>query len=122
METVDILGVEYDFVRNADPVEYPIMDIRDAMGYAEVNGKRIIIGELIPEVGGAEDISEAVDETMRHEIIHGFVYESGLYFPSVEEEERIVTWIARMFPRLLRSFRQIGCSGDERKKQNVQKE
>lgn len=116
MEKVDILGIPYEIIRDADTAEYPILDIRNAIGYAEVEEKKIIIGDIVPEPGSTQDVSTAVEETMRHEIVHGYTHETGLYFSSDEEEERIVTWIARMFPRLLKSFRETGCSGEEGKK------
>jgi hypothetical protein len=44
---------------------------------------------------------------MRHELIHAFLFESGLDCCSWADKEEIVDWIAIQFPKLQNVFEQI---------------
>ena len=53
-------------------------------------------------------------KVMRHEIIHAFLFESGLHenFEHAREyghEETMVDWIAVQFPKMQKVFEQAGC-------------
>lgn len=53
-------------------------------------------------------------KVLRHEVIHGFLYESGLWNNSGNVEawgrsEEITDWIAIQFPKMLKAFQEVGC-------------
>lgn len=61
----------------------------------------------VNEVGDFEGL---VKKQTRHEIIHAFLYESGLSFNSdwaVNEE--LVDWIAIQFPKIVEVYEKLGC-------------
>lgn len=61
----------------------------------------------VNEVGNFEAL---VKKQTRHEIIHAFLYESGLSFNSdwaVNEE--LVDWIAIQFPKIAEVYEKLGC-------------
>lgn len=50
---------------------------------------------------------------MRHEIIHAFLFESGLSenftHPEYGHDETYVDWIASQFPKMCEVFKEVGC-------------
>lgn len=51
---------------------------------------------------------------MRHEIIHAFLYESGLaenfeHANEFGQDETMVDWIAMQFPKILEVYKEAGC-------------
>ena len=51
---------------------------------------------------------------LRHELIHAFLYESGLSFNSAATgawaaEEEVVDWIAIQFPKIYEAFAELEC-------------
>ena len=54
-----------------------------------------------------ENFQEAVPKIIRHEIIHAYLYESGL--DSYAEDETIVDWIAAQFPKMAGTFGEVGA-------------
>ena len=55
--------------------------------------------------------------TLRHEILHAFLHESGLWGCSLEStswamNEEMVDWVAIQFPKILKVYRQLGCENE----------
>lgn len=77
-------------------------------GLADLSTKEIRIRmDNTNEVG---DFEALVKKQTRHEIIHAFLYESGLSFNSdwaVNEE--LVDWIAIQFPKIAEVYEKLGC-------------
>ena len=49
-------------------------------------------------------------KVMRHEVIHAFLYESGLAENSKwAMDEEMVDWIAHQFPKILKTFQTLNC-------------
>jgi hypothetical protein len=54
-------------------------------------------------------------EVIRHELVHAFLFESGLGCDSVwhvagqEHPEQTVDWIALQFPKILKAFQTVGA-------------
>ena len=54
-------------------------------------------------------------KTLRHELIHAFLAESGLSanasccYTSWAENEEMVDWLAIQFPKILKAFKEAGC-------------
>lgn len=98
---VDILGTPYDFV--VDDSNY--LESHNADGVMFFYQKNIRI-RAFDELLGPDDPPEAkearVKEVVRHEIIHAFFHESGLY--QYGDDEQLVTWLAIQFPKMLAAF------------------
>jgi hypothetical protein len=84
-------------------------------GYCDNSSKTIVILNLksTPEWKDEpkEVIKQQESETIRHELIHAFLNESGLRYNSFAPEtawaknEEMVDWIAIQFPKLMKAFR-----------------
>lgn len=114
---VNILGTEYTIekvkISECD-------DLRDNKfcGICKYLEKKIYIGDASEEeyFGKLSDESQnkSMNETMRHEIIHAYFNESGLRSSSGNvdrwsENEEMVDWIAIQFPKILATFKEMGC-------------
>lgn len=77
-------------------------------GFADPSAREIRIRmDNTNEVG---DFESLVKKQTRHEIIHAFLYESGLSFNSdwaVNEE--LVDWIAIQFPKIAEVYEKLEC-------------
>ena len=90
---------------------------KDAMlvgcnGYCDPTTHEIVV---VTEDGltDAGDFSVYRRKIMRHEIIHAFLFESGLQenftHPDYGHEETIVDWIAAQYPKIKKAFASVGC-------------
>lgn len=110
---ISVLGEEYKilFKRSEDDEK-----LNGADGYCEFLSKEIIIDKSI-FTGGDESplVLKKMDllglKVIRHELIHAFIYESGLSSENkLAENEELVDWIAIQFPKLKKCFEKIGAS------------
>lgn len=101
---IDVLGTPYtiEFTNeHADSL------LKDCDGYCDESVKKIVIDDY--SLGSdLVDPKAAIKVNLRHEIVHAFMFESGLAFdwqhPKFGQEETVVDWIARQFPKLMRAF------------------
>lgn len=96
---IKILGTPWTLKesnKTADP------SLENCDGYCDETIKQIVVekppGKHIP--GLKHDLNEYQKKVIRHEIIHAFLFESGLAESSWADNEEIVDWIASMFPKL----------------------
>lgn len=60
-----------------------------------------------------QDLESYINKNIRHEIVHAFLYESGLEGNSLKLEEgwanneEMVDWIAIQFPKILKVFQEL---------------
>lgn len=110
---ISVLGEEYKilFKRKEDDEK-----LDGADGYCEFLSKEIIIDKSF-FTGGDESplVLKKLDllglKVIRHELIHAFIYESGLSSENKwAENEELVDWIAIQFPKLKKCFEKIGAS------------
>lgn len=107
---VKILGTEYEIVMDAEEKNYPIL--KDADGYADFTIKKIVVKKLIQDGESYEDLELWQRKTLRHEIIHAFLYESGLWQNSFKDwarNEEMTDWIALQFEKILGVFIELQC-------------
>lgn len=98
---VDVLGTLYS-VEKKNKVDD--MNLENMDGYCDTSVKKIIIGTFKDCPGSKENLDEYEKLLKRHELIHAFLYESGLDGSSWAKDEEIVDWIALQFPKLLKAF------------------
>ena len=119
VKTVNILGASYRVY--LDVPEYKDRDLAGRFGYCSFTTKRIVVADLdtIELWKDESSYSKKVQRntTLRHEIIHAFLNESGLCGSSASSEawalnEEMVDWIAMQFPKILKVFRKLGCDGE----------
>lgn len=101
---VNILGTEYT-VENMSQEECAYLEKCD--GFCDKTSKRIVIIKK-PKVCDLENFEEYRKKVLRHEMIHAFLFESGLHenFKHTEygHDETTVDWIAVQFPKMLKAF------------------
>jgi len=102
---VSILGTQYT-VRYVGPENKTLAD-RGAVGYTNAHIKTILILDTRQDPSCSHfkgHLSSAID-TMRHEVIHAFLDQSGLGGNSMSvrawaENEEMIDWFAIQWPRI----------------------
>lgn len=106
---IDILGTTYT-------IEFKTVQDDDFLekcdGYYDKTSKKIVVGK---ENNDCElDLFEEYQKkVLRHEIIHAFMYESGLAenweHKSIGQEETAVDWFAIQLPKITKVCQELGC-------------
>jgi hypothetical protein len=115
MRKVNILGATYRVYLNVPCGKDS--SLAGLFGYASFHDKKIVVADVrtIPGWENAEDaaVLDTVACTVRHEVIHAYLMESGLYGSSAAAEhwatnEEMVDWFAIQMPKLLKTFSELG--------------
>jgi hypothetical protein len=99
--TVDVLGTQYKIIES-DRVKDENLEHGD--GYCDHSTKSIVIDTFKNSPGSLEDLDKYRKQVIRHELVHAFLFESGLGADSWGKNEEIVDWIAYQFPKMLDAF------------------
>lgn len=105
---IDILGTEYTILEKSRE-EDPFLETCD--GYCDKTTCEIVVTTKSRDCELA-DFEIYRKKIMRHEIIHAFLFESGLHECWKHDQghdESYVDWIAAQFPKLLRAFQAADC-------------
>ena len=107
---IDVLGTEYTILFDVPEGEMP----EGADGCMDQSIRTIKIGKFEPDRNSLSNLSEYKKKVLRHEIIHAFFYESGLWNNSgtsdaFGQDETITDWIAIQFPKILNAFKEADC-------------
>lgn len=105
--TVNVLGTKYS-IHYKSPSEDKFLQECD--GYCDKSSKKIVVTTENLEL---ENFVEYQKKCLRHEIVHAFMYESGLAenweHKNFGQEETVVDWVAIQFPKLLEIFKKVGA-------------
>jgi len=100
---INILGAEWDLEFSNYFVDERL---KDYAGYTDDTIRKIVV-----DTGEGRSICENYEhfrkQTIRHEIIHAYMYESGLsdsWEHKTGQDETTVDWFAVQFPKLLKTF------------------
>ncbi len=115
---VNILGTEYA-IETHKVSEDAAMKEQQLAGYCSEEGKLIVIADMsedtyFPHMDENEQKTYR-RKTLRHELIHAFLNESGLSdsssVPSCgwAKHEEMVDWLAIQFPKICRAFEECDC-------------
>lgn len=109
---VNILGVEYSicFMREDEPAYVE----KNANGWTDSSIKAICVGIFEPDPSSLADLDEFQKKVLRHEIIHAFLYESGLCESSKASDawainEEMVDWLAIQHSKIHAAMKQAGA-------------
>lgn len=106
MQNVNVLGTEYTIKMDVPQEDMPL----NGDGCIDPSIKTIMIMDFgEPDGDSIKDLESYKKKTMRHEIVHAFLYESGLWSNSGNvkawgQSEEITDWIALQFPKMLQAF------------------
>lgn len=106
---INVLGTEYTIEERTQDEDKILSDGND--GYCDKTVKLIVIGND-PDKSDLKDYNDYKKLVYRHEIIHAFLYESGLHESFSHEtghDETYVDWIAVQFPKILEVYKKVGC-------------
>ncbi len=109
---VHILGTLYK-IRIIDEDDYRYD--READGWCDTTVKELLLFNYSQSAKSVKDLGEYQKATIRHEIIHAFLYESGLWQNSGSVEcwaknEEMVDWMAIQSPKIHKAFEEAGVS------------
>lgn len=114
--TVNILGSTYS-IRYVDYNQDAYLKKEDLSGYCSFAVREIVIaiGSSIPEHSSDTEKENLVAEkqTLRHEIVHAFLYESGLHAGVSQssgpwsQNEEMVDWIALQGPKIFKAWQEV---------------
>lgn len=117
VEKVNILGTEYR-IEIHKVSEDSFMEEKGLAGYCEEENKLIVVADMSEEkyfVGMDEKAQETYrKKTLRHEIMHAFLNESGLSDDSNRfdgawaKNEEMVDWFAIQSPKIFKVFEKLG--------------
>jgi len=115
---VNVLGTVYT-IETHKVSEDEYMQKNHLAGYCGEESKLIVIADMSEKEYFA-DMDEKEQETyrkktLRHELIHAFLNESGLSDSasvpagSWAKHEEMIDWIAIQFPKMQKAFEEVGC-------------
>lgn len=107
---VDILGTSYTILFDVPEDKMP--EGADACMDQSIHTIKIRMFET--DRNSLSDMDSYRKKLMRHEIIHAFLYESGLWNCSGNidtwgQSEEITDWIAIQSPKLFKAFKEAKC-------------
>lgn len=107
MET-NILGTKYSLNEKNWKEDETLENNHD--GYCDTSTKNLVVDEMKERKPGMkDDLLYYKKVVKRHEIIHGFLYESGLDTCCLWACEEMVDWLAIQFPKLQKAFQETEC-------------
>ena len=104
IDAVDVLGEIYTITQK-NMVEDPELEQCD--GYCDHTTKTIVVADVQERPGTVADLDAYKKRVLRHELVHAFLFESGLGNESWGHDEEIVDWIAYQFPKMLDTFKYL---------------
>ncbi|MBQ9625428.1 MAG: hypothetical protein IJR47_04890 [Clostridia bacterium] len=105
---ISVLGTEYTIFLESNNERFKKERIA---GFAEFSTKEIHINKA--ENLEPENKEQFIRETIRHELMHAFLYESGLDASSINNwatNEEMIDWFAIQSPKLQKAFEQANAA------------
>ena len=108
---INILGTKYKIIFKSDKYE---VRLKENWGFTDFHTKEIYIRDDIEKEtnNSCKNLVDFKNKVLRHEILHAFLYESGLRENSTSsmswaENEEMVDWFAIQFPKLLKVYEEL---------------
>lgn len=105
--TINVLGAEYT-VRILK--RYEDTKLSESDGYCDWTTKSIVVVDIEVEEYTVGNPTLYISKVLRHEIIHAFMYESGLHESATFDDahfEQMVDWIAFQYPKIKIVFNKL---------------
>lgn len=101
----NVLGTEYEIkIANSETDPY----LRDMDGYCDETTHTIVVDEMIPDERSKKNLQDYQNKVIRHELIHAFLFESGLAVNSNwANNEEMVDFFAIQFPKIKKVFEEL---------------
>ena len=110
MKIVSVLGSDYEIRTDVPEEGMP----ENADGTCDVTTKTILIAKIEIDRNSVKNIDSYIKKVIRHEIVHAFLYESGIAECSMDcnswgSNEEMVDWFAIQAPKLIEAFKAADC-------------
>ena len=110
---VSVLGPNYAIFLDVPEDDDPMLN-GECSSYCDKTAKRIVV---VGETRESELYDWAVyrNECLRHELIHAFMFESGIDanmtwdIGGQDHPEGLIGWMAIQFPKIVKVFREVGA-------------
>lgn len=106
---IDILGVRYKILITSDYDAFPKLKL-DMDAYTDTTIKEIVVDGFknsVKDINSVSDIYKYICDLIRHEVVHSFLYESGLGGCCDWANEEMVDWVAIQLPKFIESLSNI---------------
>lgn len=110
-EHINILGTDYtvELISDRKDIKFKEVD-----GYTDPSTHLIRVALFEKDSETVYDVANYIKKVMRHEIVHAYLFESGLAecsgaVNSWAQNEEMVDWIARQFPKMKRTMEGLNC-------------
>lgn len=107
---INVLGTEIqiEFRKEEDDPK-----LEELGGYFDSSINLIVVKIHEEDKYSVKDLEAHQKKTLRHEITHAFLYESGLDWSSIQPEawatnEEMVDWFAIQAPKIFKVFQELG--------------
>lgn len=112
-KSVMVLGTEYKIYAR---VEEEDERLKTCDGYCDKTNKTIVIVDMDKVESNLGDRDWYSKKVLRHEIVHAFLYESGLHENTSRDtehghDEQMVDWIAVQGAKIHKAWQEVGCYG-----------
>ena len=111
IEHINILGTDYtaELISDSKDIKF-----KEADGYVDPSIHLIRVALFEKDSATVSDVVAYLKKVMRHEIVHAYLFESGLAecsdtVDSWAQNEEMVDWIARQFPKMKRTMEALNC-------------
>lgn len=110
---INILGTEYTILKNLDKK----LDkrVENLLGFCDYTIKEIGLSKEIFDTDeeAVSDLQYYENKVLRHEIVHAYLFESGLSSnskgtPCWAMNEEMVDWIAAQSPKIFKTYKELG--------------
>ena len=107
---VNILGTEYNILFDVPEEEMP----EGADGCMDNSTKIIKLAKMDVDRNSIQNMEDYKCKILRHEIVHAFLYESGMWncsgsCDSWAMDEEMIDWFAIQSPKIFKAFKDVDC-------------
>ena len=108
---VYILGTQYN-IKLISEADDPML--KTLWGYTDQTVHKIVVKLIEKQSDSVQNLADYSKNIMRHELIHAFLFESGLGACANEidcwsQNEEMVGWLAYQSPKIFKLFQQLNC-------------
>lgn len=104
VELINVLGEDYNIIKSNEEKHQAL---KDCNGFFDFSTKEIIIRDDLDKTGVGLNANGEVflNQTVRHELIHAFMEESGVVSAEWCNDELLVDWIAIQLPKMVKAMK-----------------
>lgn len=102
---INVLGTTYTIVFKTENED---LALENCVGYCDETIKEIVIKKGEPTKNSVSDLNKHYTSVIKHELIHAFIFESGLDHNSEWAlNEEMTSWVSRQFDKINEAYKEI---------------